>query len=1115
MAENAKKALLKTRQIVFIVVAVIVLAVMITIDCLASKYSAIISTFLGTAEKLESGTNETIDASAASGDEVVRNIANEGVVLMKNDGILPLPASTRKVNIFGWGATDAGFLLVGNGSGRSYVHQDNRVGFLQAFTDNNFEYNKEIIEIYEKWRKSEDKDWGEAADWGNRYNTKLKEPVTATAFPTDVVSRAKTFSDTAIIVLSRYSGEYIGRISDKQLKYNLPTDNTRSFNEISSEEETLVKMCTANFKNVIVIFNTGSIMDMTFLDNEAEFGKIGAALNVGYMGQSGATAIPKILSGEVNPSGRLADTVVYNPRENEITRVNGESSDIVYAEDIYVGYKYYETADAEGFFANKSFLGKSGYDAVVQYPFGHGLSYTTFDWELESLSLADGAVLEKDSEIEIKVKVTNTGAEAGKDVVQLYSTPEYFDGGIEKAHVNLIDFVKTPILYPAAEANDTDKPNSVTVVFSLTPYELASYDCYDLNDSGTTGWELDIGKVELKLMTDSHHLKQMEGNTITYHVEDMIIRYRKDPETGGRIRNRFTGDFAYGDCALDGSTLGLGWTYMSRSDFAGTVPTERSGGVTGKLISKYENFSYEDYDYTDMPTTGIDGGLRLVTREDDSFATLDELDGTKTGVTFKYNDELIFKLGNEENWDDEIWDTLLDQLTMDELRLLVEDSGYGSRAVESIGKIIWWDYDGPSGYNRTNLSPNTPGSKMTAFPAENLVGQCWNKDLLFQEGQIIGMDGQNFGIAGIYAPCINLHREYLNGRNYECYSEDPVLSGYFAANFCAGAKSNGVYAYLKHLALYDSSPWTDKRVWCTEQNFRENYLKPFEIAIKKGGATGVMASFNKIGPNWAGSNYEMIEGVLRTEFGFKGTVVTDYDDGSDGNMKLRAGIRGGLNTQLNPQYGKAGSNGRLNMSDPVDMNLARSSAKSIIYSFCNAYYSAKTGTVKNQYSVEITGPKVLEQSFRWWILIVVFINIISFGVLVWRGLFNFVPALQRFSETRRQARAERKRDEKRLKAAEEDTFEVTGESDDTAVEADDHTVSSVNGASASDDRISALEAELAQSKRDVKELQDKFTELTSAINAMLAGKSDKEKKSPQKRAKNNAAIDGDAPSEEQ
>ena len=254
MAENAKKALLKTRQIVFIVVAVIVLAVMITIDCLASKYSAIISTFLGTAEKLESGTNETIDASAASGDEVVRNIANEGVVLMKNDGILPLPASTRKVNIFGWGATDAGFLLVGNGSGRSYVHQDNRVGFLQAFTDNNFEYNKEIIEIYEKWRKSEDKDWGEAADWSNRYNTKLKEPVTATAFPTDVVSRAKTFSDTAIIVLSRYSGEYIGRISDKQLKYNLPTDNTRSFNEISSEEETLVKMCTANFKNVIVIF---------------------------------------------------------------------------------------------------------------------------------------------------------------------------------------------------------------------------------------------------------------------------------------------------------------------------------------------------------------------------------------------------------------------------------------------------------------------------------------------------------------------------------------------------------------------------------------------------------------------------------------------------------------------------------------------------------------------------------------------------------------------------------------------------------------------------------------------------------------------------------------------
>lgn len=989
--ENKPKTKFKLRggQIVFIVVAALILAVMIAIDCLSVQYSAVISTFLGTAEKVEGKDNAKVEEGAKSGDEVVRNLANEGVVLMKNDNVLPL--KSRNVNIFGWGATDAGFLLVGNGSGRSYVHEDNRVGLLQAFKDSNFQYNEEIIGIYENWRKTEDKDWGEYADWGNRYRTKLKEPVTSTAFPSDVVARAKEFSDTAVVVLSRYSGEFIGRISTKQMKYNLPDDETRTFSEISTEEESLLKMCTSNFKNVIVVFNSGSIMDMTFLDDEANIGKIGAALNVGYMGQSGATAIPKILAGDVNPSGKLADTVLYNPKENEISRVNGESSDIVYIEDIYLGYKFYETADAEHYFDGKTLFGKTGYDAVVQYPFGHGLSYTTFDWELTDVSLADGSALEKDSEITLKVKVTNTGDVAGKDVVQLYSSPEYFDGGIEKASVNLVDFAKTPMLYPQSEANDTDKPNAATVTFTLTPYELASYDFDDANDSGTTGWELDIGKVELKLMTDAHHPKTMNQNTVTYHVEDMIIRYRKDPTSTGRIRNRFSGEFAYGDCALDGSTLGVNWTYMTRADFKNTVPTTRSGGVTGKMLEPYANYSYEDYNYTEMPKTGIDAGLRLVKKEDGSFASYAELSGEASGVKFVYNDDLIFTLGDEKNWEEDIWNTFLDQLTVDDLRTLVEDSGYGSRAIASIGKIIWWDYDGPSGFNRTNLSPNVAGSKMTALPAENLVAQTWNKELVYQSGQIIGIDGQNFGLSGIYAPCINLHREALNGRNYECYSEDPVLSGYLAANFVRGAKSNGIYSYLKHLALYDSSPYTDKRVWCTEQNFRENYLKPFEIAVKKGGATGAMASFNKIGPTWAGANHAMIEGVLRTEFGFKGTIVTDYDNGSDSNMKLRSGIRGGLNTQLNPQYGQASTHGRLDLNDPVDMNLARESAKSIIYTSCNAYYFAKHNTEKNQYSVNIEGPQVLEQEFRWWILVVVFINVIAFGLLVWWGLMCFLP----------------------------------------------------------------------------------------------------------------------------
>ena len=357
----------KIKHIVVLCIMTVIAIALIVGDVFAYSYAPIISGFFGSNEQI-SGDSAAIEEAAKSGDELVRKLANEGVVLMKNGNndegkpTLPLekPADgSIKVNVFGWGATDSGFLLAGNGSGRSYVHEDNKVTLLQAFKQNGFEYNEEIIKIYEDWCTTEDEDWGENANWNNRYNTKLKEPVTDTAFPSDVVDRAKTFSDTAVIVLSRYSGEYLGRIYDYQPKHDLPKDESRSFGEISTEEETLIKMCTANFKNVIVVFNTGSIMDMTFLDDPS-FGTIDAALNVGYMGQSGATAIPKILSGEVCPSGKLANTIVYDPDVNEIGRVNGWAADIVYEEDIYLGYKWYETADVEGYYSGREKFGKTG-----------------------------------------------------------------------------------------------------------------------------------------------------------------------------------------------------------------------------------------------------------------------------------------------------------------------------------------------------------------------------------------------------------------------------------------------------------------------------------------------------------------------------------------------------------------------------------------------------------------------------------------------------------------------------------------------------------------------------------------------------------------------------------
>lgn len=968
----------KTGKILSILSITLISAAIVVGDVFAAEYAPIISTFLGCTEQIE-GDNHKVEEGAKSGDEVVRKIANEGVVLLRNENnklgkpTLPLDKNNRKINVFGWGATDDGFLLAGNGSGKSVSHKDNKVTLLQAFKENGFEYNEEVIDIYVK-HCSKPKDWGETADWAYRYKTELKEPVTNQAFPTDVVNRAKEFSDTALVVLSRYSGEYLERIEMTQRKQGLPEDKTRSFAEITTEEESLLKMCTENFNNVIVVFNSGSIMDMSFLRQEDKVGHIGAALNVGYVGQSGSTGIVKVLTGEVCPSGKLADTVVYDPKVNEMVRINGRdsSSDIVYAEDIYVGYKWYETAAHENYFK---------YEDVVQYPFGYGLSYTTFKWEIESLSLAENSYLNKESEIEIKVKVTNTGEVAGKDVVELYYTAPYTKGGVEKSYVNLLDFNKTPLL----------KPNESSIVsFKFTPYEMASYDCYNLNANGLTGWELDTGDYQLKLMTSSHDLKEMEKNTIIYKVEDTgnpatdIIRYNKDPVTKKRVKNRFTGDTAYGGLPLDGTGLkaqdGKDWTYLSRGDINSTVPKTRSKSPSSQALNKFVGYKYENYFYDTMPVTGQENNLRLVTKEDGSYVSKEEFEGTKTGdFKLKYNDELIFNLA--EDYNSENWDKLLNQLTIDELRDLVEGSGYKTQAVESVGKPVSLNYDGPSGFNRTNMSPNVEGARMTAFPAENLVAQTWNKELAYQMGQIVGIDGNNFGIGGIYAPTVNLHREMLNGRNYECYSEDPIVSGYMAAYFIKGAASNNVYCYLKHLALYDSAPYTDKRVWITEQNFRENYLKPFEIAIKVGKANGLMASFNKIGPTWAGSNYAMINGIIRTEFGFKGTVITDYSDGTSADMDIHSGLRGGLNTELNPKYPNTGNHGKVDFEDVTEANLARESAKSIIYTICSTYYYAKHNTEVNEYTVEVTGPQTIKKGFEWWIPVLVASEVVIFGAL--------------------------------------------------------------------------------------------------------------------------------------
>lgn len=977
-----KKGLLA--KIISISVSAVLISALAVGDYIAIDNRQYISNFLGLTEQMD-GDKTQIDKTAKNGDTIVQDMAKEGFVLLKNDKnkngetTLPLKKENKKVNLFGWYATDAGFLLTGNGSARSAIYPDSKVTLLQAFKDAGVEYNEDIINKYVEWQ-GPSKDWGEYADWTNRDKTELKSPVTEDFFTDDMISKAQEFSDTAVVVISRYQGEYIGNVKSYQQKKGLPTDETRYINQISTEEESLLKLCTSKFNNVIVLINSGTRMDLSFLDDEEKVGHIGAAFNISYVGQSGARAIPALLYGDVSPSAKVTDTFAYDfLKDSPGIYNNKDTSTSVLQEDIYVGYRYYETADTMGYFNDRTRNGKTGYDAVVQYPFGYGLSYTSFKWELlaDSVTLPESEPFTKQSKIEFKVRVTNTGTVAGKDVVEVYYTPEYKKGGTEKSSINLMDFGKTEELKPG-ESQDLS--------FSFIPYDFASYDAYDKNENGMTGWEIDQGSYQIKLMTDSHHLKEMNKNTLTYEAP-LTFRYNKDPVTNKRIRNRFTGATAYGGLPLDGSTLnaegGKPWTYLSRADIAGTIPTKKATPASDSSLAPYKDYVYDNYpDYTTNPVLGQDNGLRLVTKEDGSSVTNDEFDGKSGGFTLKYNDELVQKLGKD--YDDPDWDKLLDQLTFDDISRLVSGSGYRTQSAQSVGKPASIEYDGPSGYNRTNLSPTVEGSKFTAFGSEILVGQTWNKDLAFKMGQIIGSDGQNFSLGGIYAPGINIHRDPLNGRDYEYYSEDPVLSGKLAAYFVKGAKSNGIRTYLKHLALYDSSNWN--QVFCTEQALREIYLKPFEIAIKEGSSNGIMTSFNKIGPWWSGGLQAMNEGIIRGEWGFRGAMITDYNDGTGGyaHMNVRAGIRGGNDTWLNPKFPVLTSVVSINQNDPVEMNRAKIAAKNVLFAFCDTYQFAKNYTGKDELSAEISKPKTITTKYEWWIPVVISLNCaVALGCGLW------------------------------------------------------------------------------------------------------------------------------------
>lgn len=975
------------KQIILLVVAVVLAAVMIAANVVLNMFAPILHGFLSPASSGSSDVGGSLDGESPYeyASRISMEAGEDSFVLLKNDEVdgepyLPLPEDTT-FNIFGWGATDQGFLLSGGGSGGTNTNRDTertkRTTLLQAFDEADIAYNRELTDAYSAW-----------SDFDSDYRSGPSGATNATDayraaqnpgsnfYSADLMSRAAAYKD-AIVVLCRWGNENGG---GGELK-NIGTFTNGAMLELTAEERIIFDLLQDGNYNVTVLLNTTNPIEMSFLD---EYSCIKACLFVGTTGQSGAKAIPNLLVGskvvtdangaestvQLSPSGRLSDTFANDWQSYSSTYANvGMGGNIGYQEDIYIGYKWYETADAAG-------LAGFDYDKIVRYPFGYGLSYTTFSQEMKA-NWTDNAEIEEDAEYSVTVTVTNTGKYAGKEVVQLYYTPDYYEGGIEKASVNLLAFGKTGVLQPG-ESED--------VVLHFTPYELACYDAYDKNANGFKGYEVDKGAYAIKLMKNAHELYGTEAESVITLKSTNGIQIKNDPFTGTEVKNLFTGEDAYADMPVDGSKgLASPINYLSRANhFANFTNLAQisNQNTTAESVRGDENrgFTYTGYDNDPAIQAevaeyeyGMDYGM-YITSVDGGKPTLADLNGESGQPLTVESDTLLSLIADP---DDFSWTLFLSQATQNEIWNLVNNSckgGFGTALVEGLGKPQNADKDGPSGFNDNTKGGD--GIDFPFYPTENVLGCSWNVSMMREIGRAQGKVGVQEGVQGWYAPGVNLHRSPYNSRNYEYFSEDGVLSGWLAAGIINGCKEEGVYCYLKHFALAESGQNSDHWfTWTTEQALRELYCKPFEIAVKvsidpgtdetdvnrgtlrmnvkvsydpatdslvndpegrlQTGANAMMSAFNCVGGIWSGYNHALLTDMLRNEWGFQGSVITDYGKGY--MQDLGRGLKAGQNLWMNTSNNQ---NASINFNDPGTAYAARQALKGISYTYLDTVYTS-------------------------------------------------------------------------------------------------------------------------------------------------------------------------------
>ena len=834
------------------------------------------ATLIGLATGNGTLSDETNEEAAGVAEEIME----DGIVLLKNESLLPLN-ETKKLNIFGWESINPAYGGAGSGGINDLY---DIVSLNQGLENAGFSINQKLVDFYNNYGADDPEMSIQKQSWT------LPEPPVDT-YSDELIKSAKEYSDVAVVVLSRKAGEGHNDIpmDVRKAAYDNNSDEYDDFPEgehylqLSQTERDMVDMVCSNFDNVIVIYNGANQFELGFAD---EYPQIKSVVWCPGTGNVGFNALGKVFSGEVNPSGKTPDTFIYNmttapwwnnAEKTEYTNLadmavegmNAGTAQVYapaftnYVEGIYVGYKYYETAAQEG---------AIDYDKTVQYPFGYGLSYTEFEQKM-------GELEEKDGQISVDVEVTNSGDVAGKDVVEVYYKPPYTNGGIEKSSANLIEFAKTDLLQPG-------ESQTVTVTFSIE--DMASYD-----ENNAKAYVLEKGDYVISINSDSHTV--LDQKTYTADTDVVYEEENKRVSDDTAATNVF--EDAKGDV-----------TYLSRADHFANYKEATAEPASAELGEPYaseyhlnSNFDKTTYlnDEDVMPTTGADNGLTLADMRD-------------------------------ADYDDPRWEKLLDQLSVDEMANMIAMAGYQTAAMDSVGKVATLDFDGPAAINN-----NFTGVGSIGFPIEVVIASTWNKELAQTWGECMGKISQEMGAEGWYAPGMNTHRTAFGARNYEYFSEDGILSGNMGAKAVEGARKYGVYSYIKHFAMYEGNAKMVS-VWSNEQAIREIYLKPFEISVKQGGANAVMVSWSFLGDKWTGECSNLMNTVLRDEWGFRGMALTDFfRNNGHGFMNADAALANGVDVMLSTFNGE--ENNVANPEHPTSVLQMRNACKNVMYTVVSSW----------------------------------------------------------------------------------------------------------------------------------------------------------------------------------